>query len=111
MITRGLMGLGLALSLPLLSACDRTPPSNDEMREALQRAIDAEAEAGGSALAKVMKIAKIETADCEFTAMVGKPIYKCEVSLSIGPPDHPGPMTKPKPVMFHKSGDGWIVPN
>jgi hypothetical protein len=111
MIARGLIVLAFALSLPLLSGCDRTPPSNDDMREALQRAIDAEAEAGGSALAKVMKIAKIETTDCEFTAMVGKPIYKCDVSLSIGPPDHPGPMSKPKPVMFHKSGDGWIVPN
>ncbi len=101
LVLLGLVGLG---------ACDRTPPSQDEMRQALQAAIDAEVATGASST-RNLNIARFETQNCEFTAMVGKPVYRCDVALAFGPSESPGPLLKSKPVMFHKSAAGWIVPN
>ena len=99
----GVMALGLG-------GCDRTPPTSDEMKNALQAAFDEEAASGGSNWAKTLKIAKFETQNCSFTAMVGKPIYQCDVVIALGSPEKPGPDFKPRPVMFHKTEKGWIVP-
>jgi len=101
----------IMLGSNLLGGCERTPPSVAEMRNALQTAFDEEAKSGGSSAAKVLKISTFTVDHCAFGDMIGSSVYQCDVTISIGGPDRPGPTLKPKPVVFKKSRNGWIVPN
>lgn len=102
----GLLSLGVGLAL---AACDATPPTDTEMRDALQAAFDEEARQG-SAIAGAMRIARFKAANCERTALVGPVIYACQVTIALGNEKAVGPDLAPRPVMFHKSDKGWYVP-
>ena len=101
---RSSLGIAVAFGAILsLTACDRKPPSEPEMLNALQAAFDAEAHQSGAENGK--QIANLRSQNCEATALVGPVVYSCEVVLMIG-----GRETTPRRVLFHKAGNGWVVP-